>query len=884
MNRSKLFSKPVAVAALLIVTAIACASLAAAYLFSLIQEDVRNRLTTTLEASISKVKTEIQAHKRNTLYWSENLSLRQISQLVVVGGSQAVQTDLFQRLDTSLIAILEAEHYRDYKLLNPQGEVLISAKHDIERKPRPFNLPDAVRKEALSGKVAFSRPFKSQQLWRDSNGHVYEGLSTMLFVAPVYDWYGDIVALFAFELDPDMLFIPAFHQHQIGETGQSYALDEQGLLLSEPKDSAQLQQAGVLARDYPHADLTISVRQAPQDLSKPDTFLSAKQYAAQPLTKMAQSLTQGQAGININGYIDYRGVKVIGAWRWDKKLGMGIVTETEAAEVYKLYRSLLFSVIFSIIAVIVLTAIGTLLYRRSTMQRMVSLQQRDAIINQTDDGFVTIDDKGMISMINPAVTQLFGYTDKELLHQPVSILLPEHERKQHDTYLAESQLHAPKVIHRTRTLQGRHKDGSLFPIELNVSPMQFGHRKFFIGVIRDISERYQYQQELIHAMQQAEAANQAKSDFLAKMSHELRTPLNAIIGFSQLLKLEQLNDSQHESVSMIENSGSHLLSLINDVLDLSRIESGNMSISVEDVAVQPLIEHLLPLLQMQMVTLSLTLETHYPDNIDSLFIRADYIKLKQVLLNLLSNAIKYNRPHGQIRIKVYQHDYQIRITVEDDGYGINESLQSRLFEPFNRLDKERSNIPGTGIGLAISHDLVKLMQGQFGFSSTPDVGSSFWVEFRQSSIQLSSESINNSAKPDSRRPHAPLGNDISLLCIEDNPTNLDLIKQFFSRRKGFHLLTAGDAETGLEIAFDHEPELILMDINLPGKNGFEALKQLKQSAVTRYIKVIALSANAMATDVEKGLQAGFDAYLTKPVDFEQLETTIERVLAESQQT
>jgi CheY-like chemotaxis protein len=309
-----------------------------------------------------------------------------------------------------------------------------------------------------------------------------------------------------------------------------------------------------------------------------------------------------------------------------------------------------------------------------------------------------------------------------------------------------------------------------------------------------------------------------------------------------------------------------------------------MSISVEDVAVRPLIEHLLPLIQMQMGNMSLTLETHYPDNIDSLFIRADYIKLKQVLLNLLSNAIKYNRPQGQIRVKVHQHDYQIRITVEDDGYGISEDLQSRLFEPFNRLDKERSNIPGTGIGLAISHDLVKLMQGQFGFSSTSDVGSSFWVEFRQSSIQLSDESINSSAKTSSLRPHAPIGNDISLLCIEDNPTNLDLIKQFFNRRKGFHLLTAGDAETGLELAFDHEPELILMDINLPGKNGYEALKQLKQSAVTRYIKVIALSANAMASDVEKGLQAGFDAYLTKPVDFEQLETTIERVLAESQQT
>ncbi|GEM_PF-1122447 len=877
VNKSRLFSKPVAVAALLILIAVGCASIAAAYLFSLIQSDVKGRLNDTLEASINRVKNDIDTHQRNTRYWSENLSLRQITQIIEAGGSEAVEDELYRRLDTTLTAITESEHYRDYKLFNLDGELILSGRNGVEDKPRSFNLPPSLLGEALSGEVAVSKPFKSQQLWQDSDDHIREGMATMLFLAPVIDWFGDTVGFFAFEMNPDLLFIPAFHRNQVGKTGHSYAINREGLLLTESKFSDQLVAAGLLSANDPHADLNLIVRRPDSNLLKAGNEITLREYQALPLTRMAQSLTRQATGIDIEGYRDYRGVKVIGAWRWDEELDMGIATETEVAEVYKLYRSLLFSVIFSVVVVIAMTALGTLLYRRSTMQRMATLQQRDAIINQTDDGFVTIDDEGMISMVNPAVCALFGYRENELVGRPVSILLPEDERHEHDHYLANADLHAPKIIHRTRALQGRRKDGSLFPIELNVSPMQFGLRKYYIGVIRDISERHQYQQELISAMRQAEQANRAKSEFLAKMSHELRTPLNAIIGFSQLLKLEELEAGQRESVNMIESSGSHLLSLINDVLDLSRIESGHMTISVEDVALKPLIDHLLPLVEVQLAPLSLTLETDYPQDIDSLFVRADYIKLKQVLLNLLSNAAKYNRPHGRILLRVSASGDNIRIAVEDSGYGISAEMQSRLFEPFNRLDKERSNIPGTGIGLAISHELVKLMQGRFGFDSTLDVGSTFWVEFRKAHVRP--ETIPSANQADDDAAHASDRASVcQLLCIEDNPTNLDLIRQFFSRRSDIELTTAVDAETGLELAFDMEPDIILMDINLPGKDGYEALRQLKQSAVTRYIKVIALSANAMPDDIEKGLAAGFDRYITKPIHFDELEQTIASLL------
>ena len=877
MNKHRLFSKPVAVAALLILVAIGCASIAAAYLFSLIQADVKSRLTDTLEASINRAKNDIHTHQRNAQYWSENLTLRQITQILEAGGAEAIDDDLYRQLDITLTAIIESEHYRDYKLFNLNGELLLSGRNGVEKTAKPFNLPTSVLAKALSGEVAFSRPFKSQQRWQEPDGHIREDLATMLFVAPVLDWYGETVGFFGFEMNPDQLFLPAFHQNQVGKTGQTYAINREGLLLTESKFSDQLIAAGLLSVSSPHAELNLTARRPDNNLLKTDNVITARQYSELPLTRMAQSLTRQASGIDIEGYHDYRGVEVIGAWRWDDQLDMGIATETEVAEVYKLYRSLLFSVIFSIVVVIAMTAIGTLLYRRSTLQRMATLQQRDAIINQTDDGFVTIDDEDKISMVNPAICALFGYREEELLGEPIAMLMPLDEHSQHEYYLANLSEKAPKIIHRTRALRGRRKDGSLFQIELNISPMQFGHRQFYIGVIRDISERHQYQQELINAMRQAEQANRAKSEFLAKMSHELRTPLNAIIGFSQLLKLESLEEEQRESVNMIESSGNHLLSLINDVLDLSRIESGHMTISVEDVALKPLIDHLLPLVEVQLAPLSLTLESDYPDDIESLFIRADYVKLKQVLLNLLSNAAKYNRPHGHIWLKVSVLGDKIRITVEDNGYGIDDKMQSRLFEPFNRLDKERSNIPGTGIGLAISHELVKLMQGRFGFESTLDVGSSFWVELTKASVRHDSRQMNMQSASN-EQCQADAAGVCHILCIEDNPTNLDLLRQYFSRRPDVRLTTAVDAESGLELAFDMEPDIILMDINLPGKDGFEALRQLKQSAVTRYIKVIALSANAMAEDIDKGLSAGFDHYLTKPIHFDELEQTIERML------
>tara|TARA_R100001039_G_scaffold39214_1_gene45238 strand:+ start:10310 stop:12943 length:2634 start_codon:yes stop_codon:yes gene_type:complete len=873
VSKSKWLSKPVVVAIVILLVAVITATVAASHLFSLIQEDVTTRLNTALTTSINRVKQSYTNHQRNSLYWAENTVIQQIALLANKQDNKVMQQDLYRLVDGNIKAILSNEGYLDYKLFSTHGEMILSGVSGFANEDNQVQLPLNIRTDLPTNTVYTSHPFMPSSSWQKTLGQNYP-TPTMLFIAPVHDWAGKTVAFFAFEIDPDKIFNPAFHENQVGQTGQAYAIDEHGRMLTQSKFTKQLIQAGLIDAAHPLSELALEVRDPGVNLLSSEK----KPVAANaPLTLMAKSLTQHQTGVSLKGYRDYRGVKVIGSWRWDDHLNMGIVTETEVAEVYKLYRSLLFSVVISIVFVIFMTAFGTYFYRRSTQQRIASLQQRDAIIKQTDDGFVTIDDVGKITMVNPAVCLLFGYQEAELIGQPVSILIDKNERHKHDSYLKHANIHEPKIIHRTRSLSATRKDGTEFPIELNISPMQFGHRKFYIGVIRDISERHQYQQELIKAMQQAKHANEAKSEFLAKMSHELRTPLNAIIGFSQLLQLDNLNEDQRESVSMIENSGNHLLSLINDILDLSRIESGHMSVSVEDVQLKPLIDDLIPFIQTQIQSLNLHIEESYPANISSLFVKADHIKLKQVLLNLLSNAAKYNKPNGKIKIIISStYKSSLRIAIQDTGYGIDEKLQRCLFEPFDRLDKDNSGIQGTGIGLVISRELIKLMNGRFGFESEQDKGATFWIELQRSKVTngslLSSEHHEPEQMEDDSKEH------VKILCIEDNPTNLNLIKRVFRQYIQFDLIAASDAEIGLELARQYEPAVILMDINLPGMNGFEALESLKRSAITRDIKTIALSANAMPHDIDKGLKAGFDYYLTKPVNFELLIETINRAL------
>jgi signal transduction histidine kinase/ActR/RegA family two-component response regulator len=391
---------------------------------------------------------------------------------------------------------------------------------------------------------------------------------------------------------------------------------------------------------------------------------------------------------------------------------------------------------------------------------------------------------------------------------------------------------------------------------------------------REIIERKQAEADLLVAKGAAERANRSKSEFLSRMSHELRTPLNAILGFSQLLEadiVETLTDSHRENVLEILNAGNHLLELINEVLDLSRIETDKLSLAMETVGVAPALEECLSLMAPIADRRRVRLEERAAP-CAGISVRADRTRFRQVVLNLLVNAVKYGPEGGKVVVEcAREEDGGLRISVSDEGPGISADGMKHLFEPFNRLGFENSSIEGTGIGLTLSKRLMELMGGFIDVQSAPGKGSRFSAFFPRAGkvegLAGLTPKTREAAPCRASSDKEWRGRCITtILYIEDNTYNLLLVKKLLSRYPGIEVLEAPDASLGIELARAHRPDLILMDINMPGMDGFTALKRLKEGRETKDIPVIAVSADAMPGDILKGIEAGFHNYLTKPVN------------------
>ena len=529
--------------------------------------------------------------------------------------------------------------------------------------------------------------------------------------------------------------------------------------------------------------------------------------------------------------------------------------------------------------------------REAALLKTGALQ--NAILTSANFSIIATDEKGIIQLFNVGAERSLGYLAAEVVNRisPSDIHDPQEVMARAQALSAELAttitpgfealaFKASRGIEDIYELTYICKDGSRFPAIVSITALRddYGSVIGYLLIGTDNSVRKQVESDLHNAMAVAEKANLAKSDFLSSMSHELRTPLSAILGFAQLIESGSPppTTTQKRSVDQILKAGWYLLELINEILDLALIESGKLSLSLEPISLSEVMRECQAMIEPQAQKRGISVTFHHIEG--RYFVEADRTRVKQVLINLLSNSIKYNKGGGTVVVDcIAETPGRIRICVKDSGDGLTPDKLTQLFQPFNRLGQEASVEEGTGIGLVVCKRLVELMGGAIGVESAVGTGSVFWIDLN---LTAEPQPVAGATEP-SASAQTPVPADAqtrTLLYVEDNPANLMLVEDLIARRPDIRLLSARDGNRGIEIARASRPDVILMDINLPGISGITALKILADDPVTAHIPVIALSANAMPRDVERGLEAGFFRYLTKPLKVNEFMDTLDVTL------
>jgi PAS domain S-box-containing protein len=510
-----------------------------------------------------------------------------------------------------------------------------------------------------------------------------------------------------------------------------------------------------------------------------------------------------------------------------------------------------------------------------------------SLIESNIDALMTTDPLGIITDVNKQMEALTDCTRDELIGAPFKNYFTDPVRAETAIKLVLSE---KKVTNYELTACAR--DGKNTVVSYNATTFYDRDRKLqgVFAAARDVTERKRFEQalqesnlELNSAKSAAEKANLAKSDFLSSMSHELRSPLNAILGFAQLMETASPlpTATQAGRIAQILQAGWHLLKLINEILDLAVIESGKVSLSLEPVSLEELMSECQAMMEPQAQQRDIRMT--FPGFENHSYVWADRTRLKQIVINLLSNAIKYNKEHGTVVVDcTLISPKRTRISVKDTGAGLIPEKVAQLFQPFNRLGQEASGVAGTGIGLVVTKQLAELMDGVIGVESTVGTGSVFWIELLTTAGPTL---IAGAAEPAADAQPRPTGARLrTVLYIEDNPANMMLVEQLLEQRPDIKLLMAVNGTLGIELARATLPEVILMDINLPGISGIDALKILREDPATAHIPVVAISANAMLRDIELGLQVGFFRYLTKPIKVREFTETLNEALEFAEKT
>ena len=714
-------------------------AVAAVLTLSKIERDVQVKtgvaLQTVLHTSQQAFHSWAGEIRRETSIWAQAPDVRALTRaLLKTERTQdaLVRSAAQERIRKILYPVYSGKGYLGFFIIAPDGISLASSRDANTGAPNLLAHQPHFVERILSGETAVSLPQRSDVPLPDASGKMRDGQPTMFVGAPVRDDAGQVIAILAFRVAPGQAFTAIFQRGRLGESGETYAFNRDGRLISESRFDPQLREIGLIAPGQ-RGILNISIRDPGSDLHGAEHEIIP--HDKQPYTVMAENAISGEAGINLEGYRDYRGVEVVGAWLWDEQYGFGITTEIDTEEIYSDLRTtqiifIGFAVLASA-AFVILAATFEFNRRRAWhAQEALAAAQRDyqGLFEHANDSIFIIDpDTKRFLDFNENTAKRLGYTPDELRALTIMEIDgfegPEpREEKLHQ--LVEKGELVFEHVH-------RRKDGSLMPVEMSSRVINFGGKQVFQHIARDITGRKRAEEAMIEAKEEAERASRTKSEFLANMSHELRTPLNAIIGFSQLLNDQFSGSGEHAEfgsyASHINGAGQHLLALINDILDISKVEAGDVELQEEYLDVTEIIDSCLTLTRNRArsgdVAISVDIKTQTP------LLHADERRLKQIVINLVTNAIKFTEPGGTVEIKSwYSSDSGFVLQVIDTGIGIAFEDIPKALARFQQVSGTLSRQhEGSGLGLPLSKSLVELHGGTLDLQSQVGKGTTVSV-------------------------------------------------------------------------------------------------------------------------------------------------------------
>ena len=877
-----------------------------------LRQDIQDKLQATLNSDIEALEIWAENQRDVAASWATHTRARQeIAKLVALAQEKETTREtllaspMLAQLRQDLGPVCELYNYIGFVLVDQRGVNIGALLDEPVGTKNLIDRNDFVQR-ALAGETVVSKPFTAKILLPDEQGVMRPDRPTMFAAAPVFGDSGEAIAALCFRIRPEVDFTRILAVARFGKSCETYAFDRDGVMLSDSRFNDHLRSIGLIPNDgITNAILNVHVRDPGGDMLE-----GFRPQGQLPLTRMATSAVRGESGFDVDGYHDYRGVTVLGAWQWLDRYGFGVTTEVDQDEAFITLNHIK-TAFYAVIGLLIVSVLGvTWLDHVGNLRSQVLKQYRSELKAALDElksqkfaldqhSIVSIADvRGKITYVNDKFCQISKYSRDELIGNDHRIVNSGHHPKAFFKEMWETI--ARGDVWRGE-IQNRAKNGSAYWVDTSIVPYldQDGIVTQYVSIRTDITPRKQAESELESAICQAEAANVSKSEFLANMSHEIRTPMTAILGYTDVLveegDLSRAPNHRVETIRTIQRNGEHLMSIINDILDLSKIEAGKMIVEQIDCSPHQILADVGALMRVRADSKGLSLGIECVGPIPRT-IQSDPVRLRQILINLVGNSIKFTELGGVRVITKLGDDPtadnpKLTFEVIDTGIGITPRQMEKLFRPFSQADTSMTRkFGGTGLELTITKRFTQMLGGDITVDSTLDQGTSFVVQVSTGpldGVEMIEEPIDAvvieaekaGAKPQ-QSTDRPLEN-VRILLAEDGPDNQRLIS-FLLKKWGVSVELAENGQVAMIKALkalqDGNPfDVILMDMQMPVMDGYTATTTLRESEYTK--PIIALTAHAMAGDRDKCLNAGCDDYATKPINKTKLLATIQKHLS-----